>query len=67
MFYSVGEIASLLGITERSVYRLNRKIPGWVKVGGRCYVNRQTFLKMTQGTKEPEEKIVGVDDRHGLI
>jgi hypothetical protein len=67
LFYSVGEMATILGVTERSVYRLNRKIPGWVKIGGRCYINRQTFLKATQGTQEPKEKGVASSARHGLI
>lgn len=67
MFYSVGEMAGLLGITERSVYRLNKQIPGYCKIGGRVYYNRQTFQKMTLGIPEPKEKIVSVTDRHGLI
>ena len=67
MFYSVGEMAGLLGITERSVYRLGNKIPGYCKIGGRVYYNRQTFQKMTLGIPEPKDLVVAVDDRHGLI
>ena len=67
LFYSVGEIAEVLGITERSVYRLKGKIPGYVKIGGRIYYNRQTFLRETQGDSKPAKVMpASVDDRHRL-
>ena len=68
LFYSVGEMADILGITERSVYRLKGSIPGYVKLGGRIYYNRQTFHNKTLGNQEPvKDKTATVSDRHNLI
>lgn len=65
LFYSVGEMSEILGITERSVYRSARLIPGHVKIGGRVYFRKETFLRMTQGS-EPLKEGLAVSDRHGL-
>jgi len=67
LFYSVGEMATILGITERSVYRLKNSVTGYVKVGGRIYYRKETFLKATLGTEEPKERVAPISDRHGLI
>lgn len=67
MFYSVGQMSEILGITERSVYRSKEQIPGYVKISGRVYFRISTFEKMTQGTQKPAERAVPVSDRHGLI
>lgn len=67
-FYSVGEMSVILGMTERSIYRLGRKIPGYCKIGGRVYFNRATFDKATLGTQEPAKtEAVPVYDRHSLV
>lgn len=67
LFYSVAEMAEILGMTERSVYRLKSKVPGYIKLGGRVYYNRQTFQKATLGATEPKERAIVGNDRHGLI
>lgn len=67
MFYSVGEMAIILGIDQRSVYRLKEKIPGYNKLGGRIYYNRSTFHKATLGTQEPVDEVMPVGDKHNLI
>lgn len=67
LFYSVGEMADILGITERSVYRSKSKIPGYVKIAGRCYFNRQVFHRETQGQEPEKEKGLFVDDKHFLL
>jgi len=67
MFYSVGEMSEILGITERSVYRSGKKIPGYIRISGRIYFRKETFLKATLGANEPKERVAPVNDRHNLI
>lgn len=66
LFYSVGEMSEILKITERSVYRSKEKIFGYVKIGGRVYFRKDTFLRMTKGS-EPKERVMFVSDKHNLI
>jgi len=67
MFYSVGQMSEILGITERSVYRSKEKIPGYVKISGRVYFRKSTFEKATLGTQKPEILDVSGAARHNLI
>ena len=66
LFFTVAEVADLLGITERSVYRLKDKVPGYVKVGGLVRYRKTTFMRATQGTEEPAGMVSPISDRHGL-
>lgn len=65
LFYSVKEMASILGIAERSVYRIKEQIPGYVKIGGQVLFNRRTFHHRTKG-HEPVGNAVEFADPHGI-
>lgn len=68
MFYSVKEMSEILGITERSVYRSKEKLPGYIKLSGRCYFRKSTFLQSTLGNQEPaREEETLVEDKHLLL
>jgi hypothetical protein len=59
-------MADILGMTERSVYRLGDKVAGYVKIGGRVYYRKSTFERATVGSTGSEPEKVPVYGRHDL-
>lgn len=69
---TVGETADFLKCDEKTVYRNKEKIPGYVKIAGRIYFNRQTLEKWTVGHQPAESRAVDISRKmdktnpHGL-
>lgn len=51
--YTIGELAELLGVSERHVHRLKdaKEIPGLLKLGGRIVFSKVQIDKWLAGTK----------------
>jgi excisionase family DNA binding protein len=66
LFMTVQEVADCLRINSKTVYKLSKTIPGYIKIGGNVLFNRQTFLEKTKGFQPREKSSHGGADRHGL-
>ena len=62
-FLSVGEVANLLGVSEKWVYSHQKEIPGRIKIAGLIRFNQDILLE--ELTPFPR-KAHTQQDRHGL-
>jgi len=65
---TVGEVAELLRVSEKVIYRNVNNIPGAFKVFGSWRFDRQTLLDDLKRKSAPKAKDVqlSTDNRHGL-
>ena len=61
--YNLGEVAVLLGVSERYVYTLARekRLPGVVKFGGRWLLPRSKLTLILEGGTDPAAASVAVE------
>ena len=68
-YLSVGEVAQLLGKSQKWVYQKKSEIPGFFKLAGSIFFDREVLLsslktKASQPTRK--QKPDSRNDRHGL-
>jgi len=66
---TVGEVALLLRLSEKVVYRNIKTLPGAFKVFGSWRIDRDTLLAelKKQATPKEQSRVSSKDDRHGLL
>jgi excisionase family DNA binding protein len=67
LMLTVSEVADILYLDEKTVYRIASKLPGYIKIGGSVRFNRETFLAGIKGSKPARIRDCAVADRHNLV
>jgi hypothetical protein len=63
---TVGEVARLLFLDEKTVYRIASRLPGYLKIEGSVRFNRQTFFDGMTGLKPVRKRDYEAAGRHNL-
>lgn len=66
LMLTVGEVARLLFLDEKTVYRIAKELPGYIKIAGSVRFNRETFMAGMSGLKPAKRQACEVADRHKL-
>ena len=69
-YLSVGEVAALLGKSEKWVYSNKEEIPGFFRLAKSIFFDKETLmgeLKILASQKPARKAAVGVNDAHGLL
>ena len=68
LYYSVGELATVIGVSERTIYRRPWDFPGYTRFGRIIRFHIKTFHRETSKTQQPEvDQVVLGGARHNLI
>jgi hypothetical protein len=51
LMLTVSEVAEILYLDEKTVYRIAKELPGYIKIAGSVRFNRETFLAGVKGHK----------------
>jgi hypothetical protein len=68
-YLSVGEVAQLLGVSVKFVYKHGRELPGYLKIAGLIRFDRdvlQSRLKELASQPSKRDRAVSYSSRHGL-
>ncbi len=69
-YLSVGEVALLLGKSQKWVYQKKGVIPGYFKLAGSIFFDREILLsRLKEFASQPAKRYRpdGRNDRHGLL
>jgi len=66
--YTPQNVSFILGVTEKTVYKLLNKgeIPGR-QIGGRWFIERETFHRFLATPQKPKREVMRSVDRHNLL
>ncbi len=63
---TVNEVADYLMMSPKWVYQHSKEIPGYFRVAGAIFFNRETLIKFTVGHVPTKPKESMSDNRHGI-
>ncbi len=67
LFYSVGEVASVLNVSQKWVYKHIGKWDCAFKIEGRWFIDKKRFFEWIKSNAQPTKPAQPtVEDRHGL-
>lgn len=66
LMLTVSEVADILYLDEKTVYRIASSLPGYIKISGSVRFNKETFLAGIKGHKPVVNRDCLTAGRHNL-
>jgi len=58
--WTVDQVADYLGCATKTIYRLAKSIPGYIKIGGNIRFNSETLIEWAKGKPPAESRAVAL-------
>jgi excisionase family DNA binding protein len=65
-FLSVKEVSSLLGISEKTVYRMKAEIPGYFRLGSMIFFDKELLLEELKKRAKQSARVAVARGNHNL-